>query len=232
MSFKCGSCGRQHDFAWEARECAGVAVADTSAGTALDAMDGTQRTFNPPSMAQVNYVIDLLRKHEWPDEISHDDLRAMERRQVSRLIERIKGSPAKPELLQHHSVSANSAWSFAKDVPPGRYALLKTHPNPDDDSEAGDYDFYQVDKPTEGKWAGSIFLRHLFGAPGDYHKEAVTGALKMKVLKKIAADPEKSSLTYGRVSEVCGVCHSPLTNKTSRDAGIGPVCAKKTGWGL
>jgi hypothetical protein len=221
MLAKCGSCGSKHDTIIEYRNCAGVVAEAEVAADVMDRMEGVDRAVNPPSDRQVAYVHDLLSQHEWPDQITEQDLRAMERRQVSRLIERIKGSPKK----------ATQADTLP-DVPAGRYAILSTHPNPDDNSESAAYDFYQVDKPTEGRWAGRVFVSQLFGAPGTYHKERITSARAKKVLAKIGSNPEKASLAYGRESGVCGICSSPLTNKASLDAGIGPICASKTGWGL
>jgi hypothetical protein len=44
------------------------------------------------------------------------------------------------------------------------------------------------------------------------------------------ADPKAAAIAYGQETGVCCVCNSPLTNKVSIEAGIGPVCATKMGW--
>lgn len=48
------------------------------------------------------------------------------------------------------------------------------------------------------------------------------------IIDKIALDPEEASRVYGREFERCGICGRGLTNKASRDAGIGPVCLEKS----
>jgi hypothetical protein len=46
----------------------------------------------------------------------------------------------------------------------------------------------------------------------------------------ICADPKKAAIAYGQRTGQCSVCGRELTNHTSIDAGIGPICAEKFGW--
>jgi hypothetical protein len=109
------------------------------------------------------------------------------------------------------------------EVPAGRYAL----PTPDAENAVS---FFQIDRPTEGKWAGHVFIRQLFGAPGDFRTERVRGERGGEVYRAIAADAKAAAIRFGKETSTCGVCHSPLTNDKSREYGIGPVCREKTGW--
>lgn len=195
----------------------------------LDAMTGSHGR-DMASHKQVRYAMDLLREKEWPDELSKSDIRNMERRQATKLINSLLAAPTK-----------SRDQSPIPEVPAGRYALYTPGEDPVAYSyvdrqdlvpmKKGHWVFYQVDRPEEGKWAGRTFVKQLIGAPGEYRKEPVRGMRAARILTAIAADPEKASLDYGQQSGVCGVCHSPLTNEDSLARGIGPVCASKTGWG-
>lgn len=107
------------------------------------------------------------------------------------------------------------------DVPEGRYAVAT------EDGAANELAFYKVDRPTEGRWAGYVFVKRQVGGHDD---TAVKGKAAQTVLAKIAEDVKGASLTYGREIGRCGVCGTTLTNDESRARGIGPVCATKAGW--
>lgn len=47
-----------------------------------------------------------------------------------------------------------------------------------------------------------------------------------------ASDPEAAAIAYGRRLGACSVCGRKLTNHASIDAGIGPICRSKFGWGI
>lgn len=200
------------------------------AAARLDAMTGAPGR-DMASDKQVRYIMDLLRDKVWPDPLSEEDVRNLERRQATKLIDNLKSSPTK-----------GKGESPIPEVPAGRYALVMESGDDAMSYSAVDrqdlvkpkerrVDFFQVDRPTEGRWAGRTFLKRLIGAPGDYRKEPVRGMAAARILQMIAADPEEASLLYGKESGVCGVCSSPLTNAESLKRGIGPVCASKSGWG-
>lgn len=201
---------------------------EDAAAAALDAMTGAPGR-DMASEPQIRYIMDLLDQHDWPDEISEEDVRNMERRQATKLINGLKQSPRRVRK-----------GSPIPEVPAGRYALLEGGDDAMSWSAVDRQDlvkfkeptvvFYQVDRPTEGRYKGRTFVKRLIGAPGSYRKEPVRGMREARVLQAIAKDPREASLRYGKESRVCGVCHSPLTTEASRARGIGPVCASKTGW--
>jgi len=49
-------------------------------------------------------------------------------------------------------------------------------------------------------------------------------------LQAIAADPKGAAIRYGQRTGTCSCCGRELTNHTSIEAGIGPICASK--WGF
>lgn len=124
-------------------------------------------------------------------------------------------------LLKQPPVATRGATSEpVADVPAGRYALDKLD---------GGAAFYQVDRPTEGRWAGYCFVKLLIGAPGDWRKERV-GNWRSIVSRIAEAGPREAAIRFGMESGYCGRCGSPLSNEESLRLGIGPVCRDKAGW--
>lgn len=141
------------------------------------------------------------------------ELVGLGRRSISAKIDQLKQQPAKEATTPEP----------APDVEAGRYAVA--------DEVTGDWTFYQVDRPTEGRWAGHTFLNHLVGAPGDWARYSVHSRKDSerysRVMTAIAADPHAAMVAFGRESGICGACGSPLSDPESRARGIGPVCAGK-----
>lgn len=104
----------------------------------------------------------------------------------------------------------------APEVPEGRYALRS----------GDDIHFYKVDCPTEGRWAGYVFVKLL----ASDEEIRIGKDRRDKVLAEIALDPKAAAILYGHEIGRCGMCGRKLTNKESREAGIGPVCASKNLW--
>lgn len=86
--------------------------------------------------------------------------------------------------------------------------------------------FFKVDCPTEGRWAGYVFVKQM-ASDTEY---PVRGTRRGVVLDTIAADPQAASVRYGQEIGACGVCGRTLTDEDSRTRGIGPICADKMGW--
>ncbi|QNL30167.1 hypothetical protein SEA_MARIOKART_40 [Gordonia phage Mariokart] len=103
-------------------------------------------------------------------------------------------------------------------VPAGRYAIAT------EDGATNALAFYKVDRPTEGRWAGRVFVK-LMISDGEQN---LSWAATKAVLAKIAeVGAEAASAAYGREIGECGVCGRTLTNDESRSVGIGPKCREK-----
>jgi hypothetical protein len=89
-----------------------------------------------------------------------------------------------------------------------------------------DISFYEVVRPTEGKWAGGTFVNR---RASDEHLK-LSAEEQLRVLTAIVADPMGAQLLFGQKLGICGVCSRTLTTKASRDRGIGPVCARNKGY--
>lgn len=104
------------------------------------------------------------------------------------------------------------------DIAPAYYATKSITGN-------NDLDFWKVDKPSEGKWAGYIFVMRVIG--GNPHK-AVSGREKFRALEEILkAGPRSSATLFGQTIGRCWRCGRHLTDETSRSLGIGPECRSK-----
>lgn len=87
--------------------------------------------------------------------------------------------------------------------------------------------FYKVDRPTEGKWAGFVFVKLMVSD----EEQRMSRAAGDAILRKIAAvGAENAAARYGHELGECGMCGRTLTNDESRARGIGPLCAAKAGW--
>ena len=94
--------------------------------------------------------------------------------------------------------------------------------------------FFKIDKATEGKWAGWVFVK--IQASDDLHRQgsqkpgaAYKGASE-DYLRAIVANEEAAFALYGHELGACGVCGRTLTDEVSRERGIGPVCADRVGF--
>jgi len=106
----------------------------------------------------------------------------------------------------------NPKWDTVKE---GHYAIASFTGN-------NDLDFYRVDKPTEGKWAGYTFVKRVIGGQPDVN---IRKDEKVRVLEAIADDPDAGP-RYGQEIGKCYRCNRHLTDETSRSLGIGPECRK------
>lgn len=173
-------------------------------------------TFVPASEAQINLVAKLIGERNLetyalaaPAKQVANGTRVIAKSSASTLINELL---ALPKLEQ--SAPAASATSVPE-VPEGRYAV----------EQDGTLKFFQVDRPTEGKWAGYTFVK--VQASDDLYPLRNKTA-REAVLRLIAeAGPEQASIRYGLELGVCGRCGRTLTDESSRAAGIGPVCAAK-----
>lgn len=88
------------------------------------------------------------------------------------------------------------------------------------------FEFYRVDRPQRGKWAGAVFVKKQAG--DEFWRLGMDRSAA--VLAAIAHDPEKAMADYGHRIGRCGMCRRTLTVPESIERGIGPVCAAKAGW--
>ena len=201
-----------------------------------------------PSAAQLRFIDDMLVKRDWrsSDKAAHVARVAAISSALNQFGEGIsrsfyvnrilhdkgeaplsKGGASKLiDWLLDQPVKANAPVAAAPvaaeaEVPAGRYAVDTA------DGAVNALAFYKVDRPTEGRWAGYVFVKHLVGGG----EERMSRAAGQSILAKIAAvGAAAASARYGHEIGECGVCGRRLTNDDSRERGIGPKCAEGMGW--
>jgi hypothetical protein len=172
--------------------------------------------------AQVGYIRNLFQQRElgglseeqitWLENV---DLRTISKQGASRVITSLKNLPAKPRQLTLDP-SGNTLW---EGVTAGRYAVQ--------DPYDGVLKFYKVGRPTEGRWAGRVFLDV---QASDELYPIKDPTKRNAIMDVIAKDPKEAMLRYGKEIGNCGHCGRTLTNEFSRSIGIGPICRGKMGW--
>jgi hypothetical protein len=144
---------------------------------------------------------------------------------ASEIITSLLAAPKTPTAVAAASPAnvSRSRYPSPELLPEGRYALPE---------QAGaQITFWRVDRPAEGRWAGYVFVKACYGSPGSLRYERVDTRSGIEVAARIAEyGAERASKLFGTELGTCGVCGSPLTNRESRELGIGPVCRAKVGW--
>jgi hypothetical protein len=220
----CGHCQGKHATVAEVRACSGAYVS-------VGGLDGPLP--NDPNLVkpgpfgtgatdkQIDYIKSLATTRAWDQPSTHPDNTTVIRHildggSVSRYY-----AAAAINYLKHWCPIIARPDDPAGRVPSGKYAVA---------DEDGVVRFYDVDKPTDGRWKGWTFLSSLTGAPGSWRETRVPRATRDKVLAAIADDVEGSARLFGQKHQACGQCGSPLSNVRSRAAGYGETCAEKRGW--
>lgn len=91
--------------------------------------------------------------------------------------------------------------------------------------------------PAHGRNAGALYVvdldRDEYQGKVDgveFKKVGTASPLTYPALLRIAADPLKAAIDFGRLTGKCACCGRKLTNKASVELGIGPIC--KENWGF
>lgn len=172
----------------------------------------------PATERQLEFIKSLQQERELTEEQS-----AWLQGKLDAGISKSKASLVIERLLALPKVTAKMASGSAKDVPDvpaGRYAV--------DSDGINATAFYRVARPSEGRWAGYVFVDLQVS---DWYEPIRNHAAKVTILEKILkAGPQSAAERYGRELGKCGICGRTLTNDESRARGIGPICAESYGW--
>jgi hypothetical protein len=228
-SIACGNCKGTHGSVNEVKAC--CLGMDTTEVAAIEQAVAKQTTVptgpvefgyaaSHPQYAtakQVAFLTSLCdERPTWAAKVGYNatTIKGLSKRGASGAIKDALNQPK--ETKTSHAPSTQAP---APKVPAGYYAV---------DSATGnnDTDFYKVDTPTEGRWAGRTFVKRVIGGKGD---TPVRGAEGLAALARIeAAGVKAAAERYGREIGRCGKCNRTLTDEESRAAGFGPVC--REGW--
>lgn len=185
----------------------------------------------PASEASVNYLRNLmLEKAVAAGNVADQAtininawLAGRSQREVSSNIDRLKAEGFTGRIRSSAAAAAPATEGLPsiEVVPAGRYAIET------EDGATNGLAFYKVDRPTEGRWAGRVFVKLMVSDEEQRMSWAATKSILAKIASVGAAE---ASARYGHEIGECGVCGRTLTNDDSRERGIGPICAAKNSW--
>jgi hypothetical protein len=214
---KCGKCKRDDD---------GVTVEHVRAcyGGAAIGQHVPLTTVHDGHDGQYELLQKLMEERDIPPLDPYDDIKdKVSKSEASALISNLINNVKRP-------VAKASNFSAKLDVPAGYYATPSLTGN-------NDLDFWHVQKPTEGKWAGYTFVKRVLGGHSDQDlprdskrrikddNRRLARATQTAVLEAIVKfGIEKSNALFGTELKFCRVCGIHLTDEISRELGIGPVC--------
>lgn len=218
---RCGKCKELHESVDEVRACFAVAERTLPATPQPEVPEWAQHPATERQLGLLNSLMEEKERGgtELPDGVSETcmnvcDSKAIGKKEASEAIEALlklpRGVKSAKKCDKHESVIA------------GRYAL------PADD---GHVVFYQVDRPTEGRWNGYVFVKTLIGGVGHWTTYPQKEAAGQNILERIEKfGVRESAQLFGWKAKHCGRCMSPLSQIQSRAAGYGAHCAGLTGW--
>ena len=90
--------------------------------------------------------------------------------------------------------------------------------------------------PLNGRNAGAVYVKEVNGsymgkiAGGIFVPSSDAPASVASTIIAVAADPRGTAIAFGKETGNCACCGRPLSDPTSVELGIGPICISK--WGL
>lgn len=176
---------------------------------------------DPPvraSDAQKRYIAILIEGREvprpWVERIKmyEEQEHGILKDKASEIIGALKGLPKKndPKAILE---DRESLFPTHEDVPAGRYAIQTG-------DGGNDLTFYHVRRPYKDRL--HIFFVAIIGGPNRYPVSHQQARAIIKNIYRIGAGD--AAIRYGREVKRCSVCHTQITNRVSRELGIGPVC--------
>jgi len=122
------------------------------------------------------------------------------------------------EVFGQVAAKRSSIKELAELVPAGRYAVPSATGN-------NDLDFYLVQKPDKGKWAGRTFVKRILGG---HDPLPMSNSEQFRALRQITeAGVEEAGMRYAVETCCCRDCGRELTDEESRACGRGPTCRSK-----
>jgi len=98
-----------------------------------------------------------------------------------------------------------------------------------------------ISSPKPGsKWDGMLFVRDAkdderklgYFKGGKFFRQGAATDAEAAAVLAVAATPLEAVKAYAKAWSECGICGRMLLKAESIEAGIGPICAGKYGWGL
>jgi uncharacterized protein DUF6011 len=133
-----------------------------------------------------------------------------------------RAGASRGDLRQLRTASRNLSRPGNCDLNPGGYAVPSR-------TGSNDLDFWWIDRPEQGKWAGWTFVERVIGGRPNQRVSRAESAAALATLAALSpVDREESQATFGTELGECYACHRTLTDDLSRSLGIGPVCRSRS----
>jgi hypothetical protein len=201
MSIKCGK-GHQHETIADVRACYGVTDPNLSDHRS-NKWASTCVRCNCPVPAESGRV-DKNQHGKWV--VSHLTGQCPTQEDI-----RAQGSWPKLEAPKFQDADYS-------EIPRGHYATKSLTGN-------NDYDFWRVDRPEQGNYAGRTFVKRIVGGKPDFN---VSKAVRIAALEAILREGiEETGFRYGQELGACRHCNRHLTDELSRSLSAGPECRSK-----
>lgn len=172
-------------------------------------------TTDPASERQVNYITGLVRSRQvsesWLVRIKELTERGLTKGDAGKIIQALKPLPV---IVGKDDTAKNNP--TIQDVPPGRYAL-QTGP------DENDLSFYRVIERDDKEHTGRKYriMVQIAGPNETMLKYGQANDIARKIIRAGLGD---AAALYGHKVGRCAICHTRITNRVSRELGIGPVC--------
>jgi hypothetical protein len=195
MPVKCGK-GHQHESVAEVRACYGVPTDLTTREFRPNKYPGNCRLCGGKVEPEAGRVDKIDEK--W--QTAHLE---------GKCPKRISPTPAPRKIPPNDRYDA---------IPVGHYATKSR-------SGRNDLDFWRVDRPEQGTYAGRTFVKRIVGGKPDLN---VSRDQKFAALEAILTEGIKETAQrYGQELGRCSRCNRHLTDAVSREFGKGPECRSK-----
>ena len=186
---------------------------------------------SPASEAQISYIRSLVERRVLSPNLEASfkamNLSAINMAEASFLITTLKAQPFKPVAALPADPARSELAKALSVLPKAKYALLfedlgngLTHVN----SNGNDMLFVEV-----REFKGTLYMRRLHGSVGDFTRTRMTTADTIAIANTIAKNPLEAAQRFGRLHTCCAVCAAELTDETSRNLSLGPVCRTRFG---
>jgi len=171
---------------------------------------------------QCNFIANLIEDREvpplWLVRIKNyiEEEGGLKKGKASEIIGALRGLPFKNKSEFQGQKQDRSKAPHIRDIPPGRYCVQTGE-------DSNDLGFFRVKERTaqnDSSKKYKIMLR--IAGPQEHF---IRGEEAAKIVKLIVrAGVGEAATRYGHEVGRCSICHTRITNRVSRELGIGPVC--------
>lgn len=178
-------------------------------------------TLIPASEKQQNFIHDLLATRVLDQTFADELVDRLE----SGMLDKTYASQAIDLMLNSPKQKGSSPFQvLLSTIPKSRYAVTSDELEftSADDKFSGAIVFFEV-----REYKGTLYMRQLHGAPGDFTRSKLSKSSIEAIVKIIAQNPYAYTRLFGEHFTCCGSCGAVLTDDRSRELMLGPECRKK-----